>query len=176
MPRHFCQVLSFEDGLKLVQLRAEAPERCQSPAAWGWWLALRPAMQEAATRVPQAMCSARASETAQERWLPSGTQWTPVVPVPYQAQLPEVAGLDRAKAVPANGGRIVDQLCLEAKAADPSPDPQCQAGTKVAIDELCKRATAAKALQAVLLILSMGWGIIWELAEFNGDGEFSDYP
>lgn len=96
-------VLSFEDGLKLVQLRAEA-------------------MQDAATRVPQAMCS--------------------------------VAGLDRAK---------VDQLCLDAKGADPSPDPQCQvanflfpsgftcAGTKVAIDELYKRATAAKALQARLI-------------------------
>lgn len=96
-------VLSFEDGLKLVQLRAEA-------------------MQDAATRVPQAMCS--------------------------------VAGLDRTK---------VDQLCLDAKGADPSPDPQCQvanflfpsgftcAGTKVAIDELCKRATAAKALQARLI-------------------------
>ncbi|CAK9071271.1 unnamed protein product [Durusdinium trenchii] len=96
-------VLPFEEGLKLVQLRAEA-------------------MQDAATRVPQAMCS--------------------------------VAGLDRAK---------VDQLCLEAKAADPSPDAQCQvanflfpsgftcAGTKVAVDELCKRATAAKALQARLI-------------------------
>lgn len=25
--------------------------------------------------------------------------------------------------------RQVDQLCLEAKAADPSPDPQCQVGS-----------------------------------------------
>mmetsp|Transcript_37525 Transcript_37525/g.69942 ORF Transcript_37525/g.69942 Transcript_37525/m.69942 type:complete len:554 (+) Transcript_37525:120-1781(+) len=93
-------VLSFEDGLKLVQLRAEA-------------------MQEAAARTPQLMCS--------------------------------VAGLDRAK---------VDQLCAEAKAADNSPDAECRvanflfpsgftcAGTKAAVEDLCKRATAARALQA----------------------------
>jgi len=93
-------VLTFEDGLKLVQLRAEA-------------------MQEASKRTPQAMCS--------------------------------VAGLDRAK---------VDQLCQEAKAADTTPGAECRvanflfpsgftcAGTKNAIDDLCKRATAARALQA----------------------------
>mmetsp|Transcript_23936 Transcript_23936/g.50757 ORF Transcript_23936/g.50757 Transcript_23936/m.50757 type:complete len:554 (-) Transcript_23936:24-1685(-) len=77
------------------------------------------AMQKASELVPQAMCS--------------------------------VAGLDRAK---------VDKLCEEAKAADTSMDPECKvanflfpsgftcAGTKPAIDELCKRAMAAKALQA----------------------------
>jgi [acyl-carrier-protein] S-malonyltransferase len=93
-------VLSFEDGLRLVKLRAEA-------------------MQEATSRVPQAMCS--------------------------------VAGLDRAK---------VDKLCEEAAAADPSPDAECKvanflfpagftcAGTKDAVDKLCKSAMAAKALQA----------------------------
>ncbi|CAJ1369296.1 unnamed protein product [Effrenium voratum] len=96
-------VLPWEEGLRLVQLRAEA-------------------MQDAATKIPQAMCS--------------------------------VAGLDRAK---------VDQLCQEAKASDPSPDAECRvanflfpsgftcAGTKAAVDELCKRATAAKALQARLI-------------------------
>lgn len=93
-------VLSFEDGLRLVKLRAEA-------------------MQEATNRVPQAMCS--------------------------------VAGLDRAK---------VDKLCEEAAASDPSPDAECKvanflfpagftcAGTKDAVDKLCKLAMAAKALQA----------------------------
>ncbi|OLP87520.1 Malonyl-CoA-acyl carrier protein transacylase, mitochondrial [Symbiodinium microadriaticum] len=73
-------VLSFEDGLKLVQLRAEA-------------------MQEASKRTPQAMCS--------------------------------VAGLDRAK--------VANFLF---------PSGFTCAGTKNAIDDLCKRATAARALQA----------------------------
>merc|ERR1712187_678192 len=57
-------------------------------------------------------------------------------------------------------GAKVDKLCEEAKAADTSLDPECKvanflfpsgftcAGTKQAIDELCKRAMAAKALQA----------------------------
>ncbi|CAE8606259.1 unnamed protein product, partial [Polarella glacialis] len=62
-----------------------------------------------------------------------------------------VAGLDRAK---------VDKLCEEARNADPSPDAECRvanflfpsgftcAGTRTAVDKLCKLATAAKALQA----------------------------
>jgi len=62
-----------------------------------------------------------------------------------------VAGLDRA---------LLDQLCKEAKEADPSPGAVCQvanllfpagftcAGTKVAVDKLCELATAKKALQA----------------------------
>jgi len=94
------EVLSFEDGLRLVVQRAEA-------------------MQRASTLVPQLMCS--------------------------------VAGLDRGK---------VDKLCEEAKKADPSPNAECRvanflfpsgftcAGTKAAVEELCKRAVSAKALQA----------------------------
>jgi len=93
-------VLDFEDGLRLVKIRAEA-------------------MQMATEMEPQAMCS--------------------------------VAGLDRA---------MVDQLCEQAAKLDPSPNATCQVanflfmagftcgGTKVAVTELCKLATAAKALQA----------------------------
>jgi [acyl-carrier-protein] S-malonyltransferase len=77
------------------------------------------AMQRASEATPQAMCS--------------------------------VAGLDRSK---------VDRLCQEAKGVDKSPNPQCQvanflfpsgftcAGTKEAVNELCKIAMAQKALQA----------------------------
>merc|ERR1712050_137330 len=77
------------------------------------------AMQKATEAVPQAMCS--------------------------------VAGLDRAR---------VDRLCEEAKNFDKSPNAECKvanflfpsgftcAGSKQAIDELCKLAMAGKALQA----------------------------
>jgi len=93
-------VLDFEDGLRLVKLRAEA-------------------MQKATELVPQAMCS--------------------------------LAGLDRQK---------VDELCERAALADPSADASVKvanflfpsgftcAGTKAAVDELCKLAVAARALQA----------------------------
>eukprot|EP00747_Dinoflagellata_sp_TGD_P162661 gnl/TRDRNA2_/TRDRNA2_180508_c0_seq1.p1 gnl/TRDRNA2_/TRDRNA2_180508_c0~~gnl/TRDRNA2_/TRDRNA2_180508_c0_seq1.p1 ORF type:complete len:562 (+),score=155.56 gnl/TRDRNA2_/TRDRNA2_180508_c0_seq1:86-1771(+) len=94
-------VLSFEDGLTLVNLRATA-------------------MQKATEAVAQCMCS--------------------------------VAGLDRS---------TLDKLCKEAKAEDKdTPDPVCQvanvlfpagftvAGTKKTMDMLCKKATAARALQA----------------------------
>ena len=45
---------------------------------------------------------------------------------PWPISTAEVAGLDRAK---------VDQLCLDAKGADPSPDPQCQAWLSADFDE-----------------------------------------
>jgi len=77
------------------------------------------AMQSATKIVPQAMCS--------------------------------VAGLDRP---------TLEKLCKEAKAADKASDAVCQianvlfpagftcAGNKTAVDELCKLATKARALQA----------------------------
>mmetsp|Transcript_148571 Transcript_148571/g.370209 ORF Transcript_148571/g.370209 Transcript_148571/m.370209 type:complete len:556 (-) Transcript_148571:119-1786(-) len=96
-------VLDFEDGIRLVKVRAAA-------------------MQSAAELVPQAMCS--------------------------------VAGLDRAK---------VDELCEKATKADPAPGAVVKvanflfpsgytcAGTLRAVEELCRLATAARALQARII-------------------------
>mmetsp|Transcript_20209 Transcript_20209/g.50478 ORF Transcript_20209/g.50478 Transcript_20209/m.50478 type:complete len:560 (-) Transcript_20209:108-1787(-) len=93
-------VLDFEDGLKLVKLRAEA-------------------MQKATEMTPQAMAS--------------------------------VAGLDRP---------TLEKLCKQAREKDSNPNAVCQianclfpagfscAGNKSCIDELCKLAMAARALQA----------------------------
>jgi [acyl-carrier-protein] S-malonyltransferase len=139
----YCQPIMFIAGLAaLEKLKLEKPDVYERPQATGGlslgeYTAITAAgvlsfedglslvkirgeaMQRAADLVPQAMCS--------------------------------VAGLDRAK---------VDRLCEEAKTMDKVSNPECRvanflfpsgftcAGTKGAIDELCKLAMSQKALQA----------------------------
>jgi len=139
----YCQPLMFLAGLAaLDKLREERPDAWDRPQAAaglslgeytavvaagvlsfedGLRLVARraDAMQRAAELVPQAMCS--------------------------------VAGLDRAK---------VDRLCEEAKMEDGSPGAECRvanflfpsgftcAGTRKAVEALCRLASGAKALQA----------------------------